>query len=312
MIFSILMFCFALILLWKSSDYVVEGGLGIASHFNLSPLVVGLTFIAFGTSAPELVVNVLASLDMESNIVWGNILGSNISNTCLILGLVGLISVIKIPARALNRDTFFNLVVTGLILLFIYWPNGSSKQLALIDGIVLLLLFIVYMGFVYKNKESIEPDLMIQSTKKRSLLMFLFGLILMPIAGKLVVDHALALAVIFGMSELFVSLFLVALGTSLPELVTSVNAAIKGHTDMVAGNILGSNIFNFLLILGVSACINPVQFSSELVTEFSLLLIASFMIWLTIRLSQEYRLHRITSFALVSSYIFYVIYIGFR
>ena len=308
MLFAIIGFIAGLILLWKSSDWLVDGALALGLHFKIPKLILGLTFVAFGTSAPELVVNLLASFKGQPDIIWGNILGSNISNTFLILGILGFFGSIHFCKTALSRDLGLNLILLGVLSVLIYFGFGLNWM----DGLILLIIFHTYLFWIMlKSPDEVQTDDPHLSMKKAWGL-FVLGLVALPLSAKLVVDGAIALATFFGVSTLFISLFLVALGTSLPELVTSVNAAMKGHTELATGNILGSNIFNILLILGINSLVSPIPFVASLNLEIVLLALSCVWIWACVKLASSHHLERWGSLPLLAVYIGYLVFIYVR
>jgi cation:H+ antiporter len=257
-------------LLVIGGELVVRGAAGLAKLYGVSTLVIGLTIVAFGTSAPELAVSIAASLQGKGGLVLGNLVGSNIANIGLILGLCVMIRPITVKMVVITRETpmmiLASLVVIGLSADAFH--SAAPSVISRGDAFVLLLLFGVFLyyliGDVFKKRESALMDEAEEASIKgmplhRCVLLLLLGFAALVIGGKLTVMGAVGLALLFGVSEGIIGLTIVAVGTSLPELVTSMAAARKGHGDMAIGNIIGSNIFNILLILGVSASISPIS-----------------------------------------------------
>ena len=258
---NILLNCFLLslgfLLLVKGADWFVDGASGIATKLRIPQLVIGLTIVAMGTSAPEAAVSISAALKGSAEITIGNIVGSNILNILIILGLASAIIPIAVAKSTLRVDIPFMLVITGILLVL-----GRDGTISFVDGLIMLILFTGYLGFLFigaKNNPTEEPVKAIPLWK--ALILTAIGLCLIILGADFAVDAATALARIFGMSERFIGLTIVALGTSLPELFTSVSAARKGNADIAIGNIVGSNIFNILFIVGLSALIVPVPFA---------------------------------------------------
>ena len=251
-------------LLLYGANFLVDGGASFAKRLNVPTIVIGLTIVAFGTSAPELVVNTIASIKSSSDIVLGNVLGSNIFN---ILAILGISSIIR-PLQVSKNTTIIEipiLILSSFIILVLandsFIDGKAISEITRIDGIMLLCffsLFIAYNTFLAITKD-FELGEEIKSRKIiNSLFLILLGLIFLVIGGRLVVNSSVNIARNFGVSERIIGLTIVAVGTSLPELFTSIVAAFKKHTDIAIGNIVGSNIFNSLFIIGVSVCINPI------------------------------------------------------
>ena len=269
MVFSLLLLVLGFVLLVKGADRFVDGASDIAGRLAISQLVIGLTIVAMGTSAPEAAVSITAAVKGNADITIGNILGSNILNILIILGLSSVVAPLAVSAHTLFRDIPFMIAIT-LLLLF----QGSGGNVGFGEGTVLTLLFLGYTGCLLwmSKKESLRnggglaPEQKGTARKGRlwqPLLNTLAGLAMIVLGSQLAVDAATDLARLFGMSERFIGLTIVALGTSLPELFTSVAAAAKGNADIAIGNIVGSNIFNILFVVGVSALITPVPFSAQ-------------------------------------------------
>lgn len=246
--------------IWLGGNFVVDSASHIARRFNISELIIGLTLVSIGTSLPEVVVNVVASLKKETTVVIGNILGSNISNTLLIIGITGLICPLVIPKTRLKKEVLFYIFSVFLLSFLIF--ISSLNRLGLFQGCLLIGLFILSLFMFFNgNKKDVDQD---SPVSKQALiitcLLFLLGCILLPAGGSLLVDSAVNIAISLGISKAFISLFAVALGTSLPELITSIVAARKGNSSLAIGNIVGSNIFNLTLVLGISSLIYPIIF----------------------------------------------------
>ena len=264
------------ILLIKGADWMVSGASALAKKFNVSDLIIGLTIVSFGTSAPELVVNSVASFQHHSDIVFGNVLGSNIANLFLILGVTGLIYPIAVQSNTVWKEIPISLF--AVVILFVLSNNflfQTEHVLSRIDGLVLLLLFGGFMVYIYSQMK-IERSEVAESSLKELSNLKIWGLIIIGITGlilggKLVVDNAIKVATALGVSEKIIGLTIVAVGTSLPELVTSVVAAFRKNSDIALGNIIGSNIFNILLILSISSFISPITFNTTFNTELYLL-----------------------------------------
>ena len=249
-----LIFVAGLVALTLGGEFLVRGASGIARHFRLSPMLIGLTIVGFGTSAPELLVSVQAALAGQPGIAIGNVLGSNIANTLLILGISAVIAPLLIPLSKIWRDLGFMLVATALV-----WIMLLDGWIGRGNGLILLLGLGVFLATAFlsgKADEADDPAPMIAQPMAWALTVG--GLIVMVIGARLLVDSASEIARSFGISEAVIGLTVVAVGTSLPELATSVIAALRKQTEIAVGNIVGSNIFNIFGILGTTAVISPI------------------------------------------------------
>lgn len=251
-----------LILLVWSADRLVYGSAALARNFGISPLVIGMTILAMGSSAPEMMVSATAALADKSDTAVGNVLGSNIANIALILGITALIKPLSVSSAVLRRELPLMLMVT-LIAGIILWDSYLSY-----DGVILLSLFVGFILLMLKisrednNKDDVlleEQESEIPEGVKNSsaFLWMVVGLILLPMAADLLVDNAVFIAKEFGMSDLVIGLTIIAVGTSLPELAASLAGVLKGEDDMAVGNIIGSNVFNILAVMGLPGIINP-------------------------------------------------------
>lgn len=248
-----LLFVVGLLGLFFGGEYLVRGASSIARRFGISPLVIGLTIVGFGTSAPEMLVSVNAALAGQPAIAIGNVLGSNIANILLILGVSAVIAPLIIPARQLARDLAFMLLATGAI--WVMLLDGMVTRLEgglLIAGLAVFLYMAFSAGSVPQEEDAVETSV------PKSALMTVGGLVLLVIGAHFLVDSASTIARTYGISEAVIGLTIVAVGTSLPELATSVIAAFRRQTEIAVGNVVGSNIFNIFSILGITALITPI------------------------------------------------------
>lgn len=277
---DILILILGFLLLIKGADFFVDGSSSIAKKFKIPPMVIGLTLVAFGTSAPELAVSIDAALALSNGLVFGNVIGSNIANTLLILGLSAAITPISISKKTIFKEMPFLIVSTiaMAVMAMDKLIDNSRNLLSRVDGMILLLLFVIYffsmIEMIVNNKEKDSEEVESMPLLKSSVLT-VFGLIAIVMGADLTVTSAVSIAALFGLSETLIGLTVVAVGTSLPELITSVVAAKKGENDIAIGNIIGSNVFNILLVLGVSAIINPIIISSRNYIDLVILIIAT-------------------------------------
>lgn len=267
MLFSLVLFVLGFVALIKGADWLVEGASSIARRLRVSDFVIALTVVSFGTSMPELLVNVMASFQGSSEIAVGNVIGSNISNILLILGVSAVIYPLPISRSVVVTEVPFSLSATFLVGFLANAAVFSTKNeltLSRPDGLLLLLFFLLFMTYIFflakEGQQELEEPPEETQTVPRALVFLVLGTLLLFVGGKWVVDGAITIAQSLQLSETFVGLTIVAIGTSLPELVTSAVAARKKNTDIAVGNVIGSNIFNLLWILGLSSVINPLQF----------------------------------------------------
>ena len=294
MFLQILLMIIGFILLVKGADFLVEGGSNIAKRFHIPEIVIGLTIVSIGTSMPELMVSLTSALEGHSDISIGNVVGSNIANLLLILGLCAIIKNLKFKKETKYIESPFALFVT--ILLFLLANNnlaGQANTINRAEGIILLalcMIFIIYNIIMAKKGEDfdgISTQLVIiniEKTSKRylikSILFVVIGIICLKFGGDFVVNSASELARMLGMSEKIISLTIIAVATSLPELVTSIIATKKGEIDMAIGNIIGSCIFNIVLIIGTSAVITPITYSINYNKDLIILIGATLLLGL--------------------------------
>ena len=292
------------VLLVKGADWFVDGAASIAAKLGIPQLVIGLTIVALGTSAPEAAVSLTAAFHGNADITIGNVVGSNILNILIILGLAAVICPMKVARLTAFVDIPVTIVITLLLLLLGY--DGTVSRL---DAGILLLFFIAYLSYLFAMTkkglivgESEEEGAKIQSVPK-ALLFTVVGLALIIVGSNFAVDAASAIATMLGLSERFIGLTIVALGTSLPELFTSVTAAIKKNPDMAIGNIVGSNIFNILFIVGLSGLVIPVPFVSAF--RFDTLIAAAAALLLLVLALPTKRLGRVAGIIMLAGYVAY-------
>jgi len=311
MFLQIVLLIVGFVVLIKGADWLVNGASSLAKKHNVSDLAIGLTVVAFGTSAPELVVSIFASLQNHQEIVFGNILGSNNFNLFLILGVAGLITPLVVQSSTVRREIPLSLI--AVILLFFLSNDfflAERRVLSRVDGLILLIMFGLFLLYVYKQlmvdpAEKMKVD-MIHSHGKIWLLI-IAGLAGLVIGGRLVVNSAIGMATALGVSEKIIGLTIVAAGTSLPELATSVVAALKKNNDIAVGNIIGSNIFNIFLILGISSVIKPFGYDITFNSDIYLLGIGTIALLLFMFTGRKKKLDRWEAALLLTAYIVYTV-----
>lgn len=313
MIISILILVFGLLLLIKGADWLVEGATVLAKKKNISDLAIGLTIVAFGTSAPEFVVNGFAAYEGHEDIVFGNIIGSNNFNLLVILGIAGLIRPLRVQASTVWKEIPLSLLAA--VLLFFLVNNFFMNEegiLSRMDGLILLVLFAGFLFYVFKQLKSQPSEETVVKKQLSGLKItgfILFGLAGLVIGGRMVVETAMGLAEDLGVSEKIIGLTIVAAGTSLPELATSIVAAMKKNSDIAVGNIIGSNIFNIFFILGASSMIRPVGYNDIFNNDFYLLFAGTLLLFLFMFLSGKKSLERWEAGVLLLIYIVYTTYL---
>ena len=314
MIFQLLILALGFVCLVKGADWFVDGAVGIATKFGIPQIVIGLTIVAMGTSAPEAAVSITAALQGSADITIGNVVGSNILNILIILGLSALIYPLKVEKTTIWVD--IPVMMGATILLFALGYDGTVSRL---DAGILLVIFATYLGFLFyltkKNKSEeklltssdIEKENSEETEKKlslpKALILTAIGLGLIILGSNFAVDAASAIARMVGLSERFIGLTIVALGTSLPELFTSVSASIKKNSDIAIGNIVGSNIFNILFIVGLSGLIIPVPF--EVAFRFDTLVALGAAAMLFVFALPKKQLPKFTGLIMLLSYAVY-------
>jgi cation:H+ antiporter len=289
----------SIIMLWKGADWLVDSAAEIAHSLKVSDLIIGLTVVAFGTSAPEFAVTISAAVTKQTDISIGNVIGSNIFNLGFILGGTAIIRPISTNEKMFNRDGLFLLIVTALIFFLFFGFNGwtSDDNYTRIEGLILFSLLIGYITFLFIKKdppEEISPD----KATIMSYIFFFIGLILIVLGGHLMVTHASNIARFYGISDWVIAVTIVAAGTSAPEFATSIAAAIKGRHGIAIGNLIGSDLFNLLGVLGLAGIINPSVITQDI---FDSVFILVLMVGLTLLLIRtKWKISRAEGALLVS------------
>jgi len=315
LIINILLIILGMALLVKGGDMLVDGASNLARRFKISELAIGLTIVAFGTSSPELVVSLSAAIGSHSEIALGNVIGSNNFNLFFILGITGLIAPIAVQKNTVRFEIPFSLfaVIVLFILANINFFPDEKNMLTRIDGAILLLFLGLFLFYVYKNMKTTSAGDEIISVKTLSLtkiiLFIVLGLTFLILGGRITVNSAVAIAHALNISEKVIGLTIIAVGTSLPELVTSITAIVKKSDDIAIGNIIGSNIFNIFLILGVSSVISPIKYSLVFNKDIYILVFGTILLLLAMFTGKKKKLDRWEAAILLAIYIGYVIYL---
>jgi len=279
-IVAILLLVLGFVLLIKGADWFVDGAAGIAARFGIPQLVIGLTIVAMGTSAPEAAVSIAAAMSGNAGITIGNVIGSNILNVLIILGLTAVIVNVPVQKSTVKWEMPFMHVVTVVLILL----GLTDGKIVFWEGVVLWAFFLVYLGYLFKmakkGNADEEPEEILPLWKQ--LLMLAIGVVCIVYGSDLTVDNATIIAETLGMDDRLIGLTIVALGTSLPEMVTSVTAARKGKADIAIGNIVGSNVFNILFVVGTTALITPVAFYSSFLIDGAVTLAAGLLLWFAV------------------------------
>lgn len=306
------------IVLIKGADIFVDGASDIAKRFKIPHIIVGLTIVAFGTSAPEAAVSITASLNGQNDIAIGNIVGSNIFNLLGVIGIVSMISPIKVTKNIIIKEFPFAILASFVLIILSHdtkFQTYPNNELTRGDGFILLSLFLIFLYYLFemaiiskdttKNETDEEKPNLI-----KSIVFSIIGITAVVFGGDMVVDNASSIATSLGLSESLTGLTIVAIGTSLPELVTSVTAAKKGESDIAIGNVLGSNLFNIFFILGISSSIHTISIQSVAFIDMIIMLIVTILAY--IFAFSKTTINKFEGAILTTSYIIYTIYIIYR
>lgn len=312
------------VLLIKGADFFVEGSSSVAKRFNVPSIIIGLTIVAMGTSLPETSVSVTASISGNNTLAVSNVVGSNIFNLMVVIGVCAIMTPVMVARETITTDIPFSAFCAVILAVLGIWGfmDDSSMILGHIDGIVFLILFAVYIVILIRRtlkarKEGKEveveggsdEDIHIISIPK-SIIFIIGGGAAIAFGGDLTVQTASRIAIDFGMSQTLVGLTIVALGTSLPELVTSIVAARKNEVGMALGNAIGSNVFNILMVLGIASAISPIAFMTENIIDIVVLLVFSLIVWLFAATKQQ--LSKLEGAIMIALYVGYSVYIFMR
>lgn len=311
MLEAIVLLCIGLVLLVWSADRLVFGAAALAKNFGVTPLVIGMTILAMGSSAPEMMVSATAALDGKTDTAIGNVIGSNIANIALILGITALIKPLTISSTIIRRELPLMMGVT-LIAGLLMWNN----YLGFMEGVLLIVLFIIFllaMIRISRQAKAVGDPLVDEQeseipegvSNKAALIWTVIGLVILPYAASILVDSAVDIAKFFGMSDLVIGLTIIAVGTSLPELAASVASLFKGEDDMAVGNIIGSNVFNILAVMGIPALINPSAVSPEIMERDYPVMLGVSILLVIMALGKRRRINRVEGLILLATFIAY-------
>lgn len=312
------------VLLIKGADYFVEGSSSVAKRLHVPAIIIGLTIVAMGTSLPETAVSVSASLTGNNELAVSNVVGSNIFNLMVVIGVCGVLATVNVAKETIRRDIPFSLICAGMLLLFGTAGIGDTSSMILghLDGVIFLGCFAGYIFYMIRtamkaSKEGKQVEIEGGSDEEirlismpLSILFIVGGAVAIAIGGDVTVDAAARIAGDLGMSQTLIGLTIVSIGTSLPELVTSIVAAKKNEVDMALGNAVGSNIFNILMVLGIASAISPVSMIRENIIDLCVLIVFTVCVW--IFAATKKRIGKVEGFCMIALYVAYAIYIVIR
>lgn len=313
-----ILFALGIILLIKGADWLVDGSSSLAKKLGVPTIVIGLTIVAFGTSMPELVVNIISAIKHNGDIAFGNIVGSNIANIFLILGISAIISNVKVQKSTTWKEIPFSLLAVFVLLVFaniFFLDDIRLNVVTRFEGIILLLFFAIFLYYVFelarkKVSKITKNEITVKKHSSTQIFLLIFGgLVALYFGGRWTVDGAVKIAKFFGLSEYFIGLTIVAVGTSLPELVTSIIASLKKNGDIVMGNVVGSNIFNVFWILGITALIYPFAIPASVNFDLIVLLIATLLLFLFMFLGKKHTLQKWQGIIFILIYVVYIIFL---
>lgn len=308
------------VLLIKGADFLVSGASSLAKRFNISDIAIGLTVVAMGTSAPELVVNIISGSSGHNEVVYGNIIGSNIFNMFLILGLAAVIYPITVQKNALWKEVPYSLLATIVFFVLVndvMFLDSAQNELSLTDSFILLVMFGLFLLYIFLNAKNTGEvdgvdDIVIYGNLKTSV-MVLAGMGGLSVGGKVIVDNAVELAHMFNVSEKLIGLTILAAGTSLPELATTAVAAFQKKSDLAVGNIVGSNIFNLLLVLGLTGLTSaPLVYDAVLNVDVILIMIGTLMMFVFMFTLDKYKIDRVEGAIYLVGFVGYTFYLFTR
>lgn len=318
MLEAIVLLCIGLTLLVWSADRLVFGAAALAKNLGVAPLVIGMTILAMGSSAPEMMVSATAALEGKTDTAVGNVLGSNIANIALILGLTAMIKPLAISSGIIRRELPLMMVVT-LLAGALLWDS----HLGFIEGILLVVLFVIFLLVMLKISRNAkdagdpladeqESEIPEGVSNKAAMVWVAIGLVLLPYAASMLVDSAVTIAKYFGMSDLVIGLTIIAIGTSLPELAASIASIYKGEDDMAVGNIIGSNVFNILAVMGIPGLLNPSVLSPLAMGRDFYVMLGVSVLLVLMALGKRRRINRVEGAVLVCCFVAYQVYLFYN
>ncbi|MFY0685585.1 MAG: calcium/sodium antiporter [Cyclobacteriaceae bacterium] len=313
------------VLLIKGADFLVNGASSLAKRFNVSDIAIGLTVVAMGTSAPELVVNLIAGTEVSAegggnDVVFGNIIGSNIFNIFLILGVSSIIYPLTVQKNALWKEIPYSLLATFIFFILVndvLFFDAENNQLNVVDGIILLVMFSLFLFYIFlnlqRNPDEEEQEDIVMFGSVKTTIMIVLGISGLVFGGQLIVENAVSIAEKFHVSQKLIGLTILAAGTSLPELATSAVAAFHKKSDLAVGNIVGSNIFNLLLVLGVTSVVHaPLNFNPSLNVDLYLVMLGTFLLFIFMFTLNKYKLDRAEGALYLVGFCAYMYYLLVR
>jgi len=319
MVLNLLLITVGFVLLIKGADFLVNGASSLAKRYNVSDIAIGLTVVAMGTSAPELVVNILAGASGDhDDVVFSNIIGSNIFNMFLILGIASVIYPLTVKKSALWKEVPYSLFATIVFFILVNDQlifGGEENSLGFVDGIILLVMFVAFLAYVFVNMTRTtdyagDMDEIEMFGTVKTTMMLVFGMAGLTFGGKLIVDNAIEVAMAFEVSEKLIGLTILAAGTSLPELATTAVAAFHKKSDLAVGNIVGSNIFNLLLVLGVTSLLSaPIQYDVVLNTDLYIVMLGTLMLFIFMFTLKKFKLDREEGVIYLVGFVIYAIFL---
>jgi cation:H+ antiporter len=317
MLITLLILFIGLAVLVIGGELLVRGASSVSKQYGVSSLVIGLTIVAFGTSAPELVVNLVSAFSGNTDIALGNIVGSNIVNILIILGVCAVMVRMKVASSTVWKEIPF--AVLAMIAVFLVSfdkliNNDATSVITRGDGLLLISFFAIFMYYIVELARKdvtarAHDDEIAVYKKSHSILFIIIGLVMLFFGGKMFVEQAVILAKLAGLSEMFIGLTIVAIGTSLPELVTSIIAARKGEADLAVGNIVGSNIFNVFWILGITAVITPVTISDAAIFDVLFSIFVSLLLFFVLFIGKKHELGKNKGVVFIGLYVIYIAYL---
>lgn len=318
MILNFLLLGVGFFVLIKGADWLVGGASSLAKRYNVSELAIGLTVVAFGTSAPELVVNAVASYENHPDVVLGNVIGSNIFNLFFILGIAGVIYPLTVQRSTVFKEIPYSLFGGLLILLLandVFTGRGEENILSTMEGMILFFFFLLFLVYVFftlkKEKDKVDEEIKVFAMPK-TILFIILGLAGLTFGGKLVVSNAIDIARALNLSEQLIGLTIMAAGTSLPELATSLVAATQKKSDLAVGNVIGSNIFNMFFVLAISTMINPIPYTTVFNIDIVTFLLGTVVLFVAMFTGEKKMLDRWEALILLMFFMFYNMYLVYR